>query len=275
MPALDGMALFDVRFDPGGMGELHWHANAHELGYQLEGEGEVGIFSTDGTGTILPVEPGTVTFIPRGYFHYFRNLSAGPMHRAASFSNAGVETYLWSATLPQVPQTWLAATFGLTPSEFPFLAARGTQFVSRCRGHPGAARGGAEPVLGAGGGGGTDGLSRRHDAGDRGHGHPGSGRDDRVSHGDRGAWAERAALAPQRQRAGLLRQRPGPDWDRGAGRQRPDVRHRPRRAAFVPANWFHYIANVSDEPLEMLSSFATPNRTISTCRNRLASSRRR
>ena len=92
MPTLDGLALFDVQFEPSGLGELHWHANADELGYQLEGEGEVGIFSTDGTGVILPVEPGTVTFVPRGYFHYFRNLSAGPMHRAAIFSNAAPET---------------------------------------------------------------------------------------------------------------------------------------------------------------------------------------
>ena len=134
MPTLDGMALFDVQFEPSGLGELHWHANADELGYQLEGEGEVGIFSTDGTGVILPVEPGTVTFVPRGYFHYFRNLSAGPMHRAAIFSNAAPETYLWSATLPQVPQTWLAATFGLGPEDFPFLAARGTQFVVKVPG---------------------------------------------------------------------------------------------------------------------------------------------
>jgi oxalate decarboxylase len=262
MPTLDGMALFDVQFEPSGLGELHWHANADELGYQLEGEGEVGIFSTDGTGVILPVEPGTVTFVPRGYFHYFRNLSAGPMHRAAIFSNAAPETYLWSATLPQVPQTWLAATFGLGPEDFPFLATRGTQFVVKVPGAipapPAAAPNpysvqatAVEPTVY---GGGTmreigveaipalDGLTvfptqiEGYGLSEP-HWHPNAGELDYCISGQ----AEVGIVAPD-------------------GRAQTFVIG-PGGAAFVPVNWFHYIANVSDEPLEILSYYsnAKPN----------------
>jgi oxalate decarboxylase len=266
MPALDGMpdgmALFDVRFDPSGLGELHWHANAHELGYQLEGEGEVGIFSTDGAGVILPVEPGTVTFIPRGYFHYFRNLSAGPMHRVASFSNAGVETYLWSATLPPVPQTWLAATFGLGPADFPFLAARGTQFVVKMPGavpapppqkpnpysmqsatvKPTSYAGGSMVEIGVKDIPALDGMTmfpteiKAHGLSEP-HWHPNASELDYCISGS----AQIGIVAPD-------------------GRAQTFVLG-PGGAAFVPVNWFHYIANVGDEPLKILSYYsnAQPN----------------
>jgi oxalate decarboxylase len=262
MPTLDGMALFDVQFEPSGLGELHWHANADELGYQLEGEGEVGIFSTDGTGVILPVEPGTVTFVPRGYFHYFRNLSAGPMHRAAIFSNAAPETYLWSATLPQVPQTWLAATFGLGPADFPFLAARGTQFVVKVPGaspvppaavpnpysmqattvEPTVYGGGTMREIGVENIPALDGLTvfptqiEGYGLSEP-HWHPNAGELDYCISGQ----AEVGIVAPD-------------------GRAQTFVIG-PGGAAFVPVNWFHYIANVSDEPLEILSYYsnAKPN----------------
>jgi oxalate decarboxylase len=261
MPALDGLALFDVRFDPGGMGELHWHSNASELGYQLAGHGEVGVFSTDGTGTIMPIEPGSVTFIPRGSFHYFRNLGDDQMHRAACFAHAAPETYLLSATLPPVPQTVLAQTFALGPADSPFLAARGTEFVvdvpgigpqaSAAAPNPYTVQAAAvDPTTYAGG------TVRE------------------IGPTDIPTLDGLTVTPMQIDRHGLRE----PHWHTNAnelayclrgsaqvGIVAPDGSAQtfvigPGGAAFVPVNWFHYIANVGGDPVELLAfySSATP-----------------
>jgi oxalate decarboxylase len=256
MPALDGLSFFAVQFDPSGLGELHWHANAHELGYQLAGNGEVGILAPDGTGTTTPIEPGAVTFIPRGYAHYFRNVGAGPMHRIACFTHAAPETYLLSSTLQPVPQTVLAATFGLGPNEFPFLAARGTQFIVKMPGGTptlpattpnrfSVQSAAVEPTVFAGG------TVREI-----------GGKDIPTLDG--------ATVFPVQIEAYGMRE---PHWHTNAneltyvmrghaqfGIVAPDGGVQsfvigPGAAAFVPLNWFHYAANVSDEPLEMLAFY--------------------
>ena len=46
LSTLRGAAMASERIDSGGLRELHWHLNAHELSYCLAGQGRMGIFST-------------------------------------------------------------------------------------------------------------------------------------------------------------------------------------------------------------------------------------
>jgi len=73
---LQGVAMASERIDPGGLRELHWHLNAHELSYCLAGQGRMGIFSSDGAGSTFDIESGSSTFVPEGYTHYI--LNTGP-----------------------------------------------------------------------------------------------------------------------------------------------------------------------------------------------------
>ena len=260
MPALDGLALFEVEFEQGGLGELHWHANAHEMGLQIAGEGEVGILAPDGTGTITPIAPGSVTYIPHGYFHFFRNVGDGPMHRIAAFTNAAPETYLLSATLPPVPQTWLAATFGLAAADFPYLPERGTQFIVNVPG-PSPTPLAPEPN-----------PYTTFQATDMEPATYAGGTIRQISANEIPTLEAMTASFLEIEAHGLRE----PHWHTNAreidyclsgqaeyGIVAPDGSHQSfvlgaGGAAFIPANWFHYIANVGDEPLEILAFFDDP-----------------
>jgi oxalate decarboxylase len=262
MPALNGLSFFAVQFEEGGLGELHWHANANELGVQLAGQGEVGILSPDGTGTTTTIEPGGVTFVPRGYAHYFRNVGTEPMHRIACFTNAAPETYLLSSTLQPVPQAVLAAPFGLGPNEFPFLAARGTQFIVKV---PGAlpAVSEATPAAAAT----PNPYSVQSTAVEPTVFAGGAVREIGVK--DIPALDGATVFPVQIEPYGMRE----PHWHTNAheltyvmrghaqfGIVAPDGGVQsfvigPGGATFVPVNWFHYAANVGDEPLEMLAFY--------------------
>ena len=122
------MAINAERLDPGDVRELHWHVNAHELGYCLAGEGRMGIFSPDGTGSTFALRPGSISFVPAGYPHYFENTGEDVLHVVLTFTHEQPQTVDLSQALPGVPQYLLAETFGVTANDFPFLTARGDRF---------------------------------------------------------------------------------------------------------------------------------------------------
>src|SRR6266516_4354738 len=85
IPSLKGMTIYSLQIDPGCLRELHWHPNAGELGYCLQGQGTMGIFSPTGDNATFDIAVGSVSFVPSGYFHYIRNPGSDSLRvRAAS-----------------------------------------------------------------------------------------------------------------------------------------------------------------------------------------------
>ena len=87
LPALHGVAMASERIDPHSLRELHWHLNAHELGYCLAGQGRMGIFSPDGTGDTFDLQPGSISFVPEGYAHYIQNTGEEELHVLLTFTH--------------------------------------------------------------------------------------------------------------------------------------------------------------------------------------------
>ena len=60
--------------DPGALRELHWHPNADEWQYLIEGRAAVTMFGSHGRFRVETLEQGDVGYIPQGYGHSIENI---------------------------------------------------------------------------------------------------------------------------------------------------------------------------------------------------------
>ena len=267
---LQGVSMASLRLAVNGLRELHWHLNSNELNVCLAGQGRIGIFAPDGTSETIEIVPGSITFIPNGYTHYIQNTSSDELHVVIAFTNERPETTDFSQALPVLPTPLLAQTFGVTASAFPFLATRGDRaLVAMTVAGEGVES--ATPV--------ADGPSAYSvNAGDLsvvafdgGTVQPLTNQQipaldgitvfplTAVPHGLREPhWHPNAAelnyCVSGRAQIGIV----APDGNvQTFAVNAGDI-------AYVPQNWFHYIANTGDEPLEFLIFFVTPDARLQT-----------
>jgi oxalate decarboxylase len=104
-PASTTVAAAIVEVEPGGMRELHWHANGDEWQYYLSGEGRMTVFSSTGTANTFDYQAGDVGYVPVYMPHYVENTGTKPLRFLELFRSDRFE----DISLAQ----WLA----LTPHE--------------------------------------------------------------------------------------------------------------------------------------------------------------
>lgn len=121
---LKGMALSILELNPGGMREPHWHPNAHELGYCVEGKALMTIFNPGAGHDTFLIEPGTLSFVPMGSLHHIENLGKTPVKIVLCFDNESPEDLDLSSGIAVMPEHVLAATFQLPESFFSGLNAK-------------------------------------------------------------------------------------------------------------------------------------------------------
>ena len=98
--------------DPGALRTLHWHPNADEWQYVVEGEVSVTLFGSHGRYRVERLQKGDVGYIPQGYGHSIENVGSGPARILIGF-NAGVyETIDLSQWIAANPKDVLATNFG-------------------------------------------------------------------------------------------------------------------------------------------------------------------
>ena len=118
-PMLDGLACYSLRLKPNGIREPHWHPNAAELDYVIEGRARMTILSPGGSVDTFDVSPGQIVFIPPAYFHYIENPdSINNMHFAVFFGHEKPEDIGISGALSAYSNEVLAAVFNLDPTLF-------------------------------------------------------------------------------------------------------------------------------------------------------------
>jgi oxalate decarboxylase/phosphoglucose isomerase-like protein (cupin superfamily) len=66
----NGMAAYLLRLTQGGVYEPHWHLNAAELSYCINGRAIMTIFSPNAGYDSFTIDPGELVFVPRGYTRY-------------------------------------------------------------------------------------------------------------------------------------------------------------------------------------------------------------
>lgn len=104
-PASKTISAALVEVEPGGMREMHWHPNANEWQYYIDGQARMGVFGASGQARTFDFQAGDVGFVPFAMGHYVENTGAVPLRFLEVFKSS----YYADVSLDQ----WLA----LTPPE--------------------------------------------------------------------------------------------------------------------------------------------------------------
>ena len=72
--------------EPGALRELHWHPNADEWQYVINGDVSVTMFGSHGRFRTELLHTGDVGYIPQGYGHSIENVGGNPSRILIGFN---------------------------------------------------------------------------------------------------------------------------------------------------------------------------------------------
>jgi oxalate decarboxylase len=102
-PASKNIAAALVEVEPGGMRELHWHPNADEWQYYIEGQARMGVFGASGQARTFDFRAGDVGYVQFAMGHYVENTGTEPLGFLEMFKSshyADVSLDQWLALAP-------------------------------------------------------------------------------------------------------------------------------------------------------------------------------
>jgi oxalate decarboxylase len=102
-PASKTISAALVEVEPGGMRELHWHPNADEWQYYIDGEARMGVFAASGQARTFDFLAGDVGYVPFATGHYVENIGSAPLRFLEVFKSshyADVSLNQWMAVTP-------------------------------------------------------------------------------------------------------------------------------------------------------------------------------
>jgi oxalate decarboxylase len=115
--------------NPGGIREMHWHPNADEWQYILEGRSRVTVFGAHGRTRSEECGVGDVVFIQQGFGHYVENIGNAPLKFFALFNSPVFEEISISGWLAGNPASLIADNFDLPKSEVAKLPKKALGFI--------------------------------------------------------------------------------------------------------------------------------------------------
>src|SRR6516164_1196493 len=121
LPISTGIAGVSMRLKPGGLRELHWHANAAEWAFLISGRVRTTVIGPDSLSETNDFDPGDVWYFPRGHGHAVQNLGRDEAHFVLVFDDGGFSEYRTFSIadwLGHTPPAVLAKNLGLPPGEF-------------------------------------------------------------------------------------------------------------------------------------------------------------
>lgn len=107
-----------LELDRDALRELHWHPNADEWQYVLEGKVSITMFGSHGRFRTEVLEQGDVGYIPQGYGHSIENVAGGKSRVLIGFNSGIYEDIDLSAWMAANPADVLATNFGQPASLF-------------------------------------------------------------------------------------------------------------------------------------------------------------
>jgi oxalate decarboxylase len=119
-PALagNGLAVYLLTLQPGGVRIPHWHPDAAELDYCLAGKARIGLGFPSGEWQRFDLAAGQIAILPQGWFHYIQNVGDDPMRMLVIFNNSAPNDIGVSVGFQAVPKEVLATTFGVPAERF-------------------------------------------------------------------------------------------------------------------------------------------------------------
>lgn len=104
--------------DAGALRELHWHPNADEWQYVIEGRFSVTMFGSHGRYRAETLEHGDVGYIPQGYGHSIENIGDKPGRMLLGFNTGNYEAIDLSQWIAGNPADVLATNFSQSAELF-------------------------------------------------------------------------------------------------------------------------------------------------------------
>jgi oxalate decarboxylase len=120
-PISKGLAGVNMYLKPGGLRELHWHANAAEWSYVIKGHCRVTVIDPQGRSEIKDFGRGDVWYFPRGHGHSIQGMGNEECQFILVFDSgyfSEFATFSMSDWLAQTPPEVLAKEFGMPVSAF-------------------------------------------------------------------------------------------------------------------------------------------------------------
>lgn len=117
-----------IHLEPGAMRQLHWHPNADEWQYVLNGEMDLTVFASEGKASVSRLQQGDVGYVPKGYGHAIRNSSQKPLDIVVVFNDGDYQSIDLSNWLASNPSSVLGNTFQISPELTKKLPVQDTIF---------------------------------------------------------------------------------------------------------------------------------------------------
>lgn len=121
LPISKGIAGVSMRLEPGAMRELHWHANAAEWAFVIEGRCRTTVIDPEGRSETNDFDPGDIWYFPRGHGHSIQCLGDKMCHFILVFDNgyfSEFETFSITDWIGHTSPRLLSKNLGLPPEEF-------------------------------------------------------------------------------------------------------------------------------------------------------------
>jgi len=136
-PVSDKLAGVYMTLEPGALREMHWHANAAEWAYVIDGRCRVTTIDPENQAEIVDFGPGDVWYFSRGHGHSIQGIGPGVCTFVLVFDNGYFSefgTFSISDWVGHTPAETLAKNFGVPAStSSTFRRARSTSPKARCR----------------------------------------------------------------------------------------------------------------------------------------------
>ncbi len=120
-PVSEKLAGVLMQLSPGALRELHWHANAAEWAYVLDGQCRVTTIDPQGRSEVADFSRGDTWYFPRGHGHSIQGLGPGECSFVLVFDNGYFSefgTFSITDWLGHLPPEVLQKTFGVPAQTF-------------------------------------------------------------------------------------------------------------------------------------------------------------
>lgn len=112
-PASTTIAAAHIVVRPGGLRELHWHQNADEWQYYIQGKGRMTVFFNSGKARTADFNAGDVGYVPRTLGHYIENTGDTDLIFLEMFKADRFEDLSLSQWVTHIPPELLKAHIGI------------------------------------------------------------------------------------------------------------------------------------------------------------------
>jgi len=105
-PVAANIAMAHVTLKPGALRELHWHPNADEWQYYIQGSGRMTVFFNRATARTIDFRPGDVGYVPQTLGHYIENTGDSDLVFLEMFKTPRYQDFSLNDWLTHISRNW-------------------------------------------------------------------------------------------------------------------------------------------------------------------------